>query len=142
VAPELGRGWQTHGKRIEVRTAIATDMTRSFTRAIGAGQRVGDGLIYGPPAIRLLTQRSCRRSTNRGLGQWRIDSGRLSAELAARYPDNRIRDDWHAYTAAAVEFFRLGAGIPKPDRSQLVKDLRVYLNRVRQRTHSLPVIAT
>jgi hypothetical protein len=40
-------------------------MRRSFTRAIGAGQRVGDG-------------------------QWRIDSGRLSAELAARYPDNRI----------------------------------------------------
>src|SRR6266487_7088184 len=83
AAPELGRGWQTHDKRIEVRTAIATDMSRSFTRAIGAGQRVGDGLIYGPTGDARQNAAVVQAEYNKGLGQWRIDSGRLSAELSA-----------------------------------------------------------
>jgi hypothetical protein len=140
LAPELARNWQTHDKRIQVRTAIATEMSRSFTRAIGAGQRVGDGLIYGPTGDSTANAAVVQAEYNRGLGQWRIDSGRLAAELAARYPGDAIVGAWHLYTAAVVKFFRLGAGIPKSDRLRLVRELRDYLNRVRR--HSpLPVIA-
>ena len=141
MAPELARGWQTHDKRIEVRTAIATELSRSFTRAIGAGQRVGDGLIYGPTGDASANAAVVQAECNRGLGQWRIDSGRLDAELAARYPDNPIVGAWHVYTAAVVEYFRLGAGIPESDRLQLVTALRGYLNRVTRPNSSVPVIA-
>ena len=120
LGPELARGWQTHDKRIQVRTAIATEMSRSFTRAIGAGQRVGDGLIYGPTGDPKANAAVVQAEYNRGLGQWRIDSGRLAAELAARYPGDPIGGAWCLYTAAEVKFFRLGAGIPKPDRLRLV----------------------
>jgi hypothetical protein len=140
LGPELARGWQTHDKRIQVRTAIATEMSRSFTRAIGAGQRVGDGLIYGPTGDPKANAAVVQAEYNRGLGQWRIDSGRLAAELAARYPGDPIGGAWRLYTAAVVKFFRLGAGIPKPDRLRVVRELRGYLDRVRGRSR-LPVIA-
>jgi hypothetical protein len=137
IAPELGRGWQTRDKRIEVRTALATDMSRSFTRAIGASQRVGTGLIYGPTGKRSANAAVVQGEYNQGLGQWRIDSGRLRAELTARYPGNAIVTHWQRYTVAVIAFYRLGAGIPKPQRIKLIVYLRSYLGNVKHRSSSL-----
>src|SRR2546425_4426324 len=48
IGPRLTQGWQDHSKRINIEALLATDMSRTFTTAIGASGRIATGLIYGP----------------------------------------------------------------------------------------------
>lgn len=127
VVPLLTREWQNHEKRLNLKTAIAIDMSRSTANAVGAGRRVGTGVVYAVTADPRVNRAVIQDAYNRGFGQWQVDRGRLSAQLFARFPGDQLVGDWRGYTVAMEQFYRLGAVIPRQDRRVLVRSLRRYL---------------
>jgi hypothetical protein len=130
VGPMVARTWQNHEKRLEVRTILATDMSRSFTMAVGAGQRVASGLVYGPTGDRARNAAIVQAAYNAGLGQWQVDGGRVTAELSARFGDDAIVHEWSLYRLAVTRFYRLSAVLPATDRRYLVSYVRSYFEHV------------
>jgi hypothetical protein len=140
VGPMVARTWQNHEKRLEVRTILATDMSRSFTMAVGAGQRVASGLIYGPTGDRARNAAIVQAAYNAGLGQWQIDGGRITAELSARFGDDRIVREWRSYRLAVTRFYRLSAVLPAKDRRYLVGHVRSYFKHVATIPSAAPAV--
>jgi hypothetical protein len=137
VVPLLTREWQNHEKRLKLKTAIAIDMSRSTANAVGAGRRVGTGVVYAVTADPRVNRAVIQDAYNRGLGQWQVDKGRLAAQLFARFSGDQVVDDWRGYTVAVEQFYRLGAVIPKQDRRVLVTSLGRYLT-----SQSTPVVTS
>jgi hypothetical protein len=128
VVPLLTREWQNHERRLNLKTAIAIDMSRSTANAIGAGRRVGTGVVYALTADPRVNRAVIQDAYNRGFGQWQVDQGRLAAQLVARFPDDPIVDDWRGYATSVEQFYRLGAVIDQSDRRRLVRLVRDYLS--------------
>jgi hypothetical protein len=138
VVPLLTREWQMNEKQLAVETALATDMSRSSTQAIGAGRRIGTGLVFAPTTDQAKNKAVIQGEYNRGLGTWQVDRGRLEAQLVARYSGDRIEDggrsitaEWSSYARAVEQFYRLGAVIPGDVRLALVTTLGSYFESVR-----------
>jgi hypothetical protein len=131
AGPTLARKWQNREKTLEVRTALATDMSKSFTMAVGAGQRVASGLIYGPTGDPRRNKAVVQAAYNAGFGQWQVDGGRITAELTARYTDKQILQEWKLYRFAVARYYRLSAALPPGLRRSLVHDVRWYFKHVR-----------
>jgi hypothetical protein len=138
VVPLLTREWQKNEKQLAVKTALATDMSRSLTQAIGAGRRIGTGLVYAPTTNQAENKAVIQGEYNRGLGTWQVDRGRLEAQLVARYSGDQIEDggpriaaEWSSYARAVEHFYRLGAVIPGDVRFALVTTLRSYFESLR-----------
>ncbi len=127
VVPLLTREWQNHEKRINLKTAIAIDMSRSTANAIGAGRRVGTGVVYAVTADPRVNRAVIQDAYNRGLGQWQVDTGRLSAQLLARFGNGEMVDDWRHFAQAVERFYKLGAVIPAQDRRRFVTYLKGYV---------------
>jgi len=132
IGPMVARNSQNHEKALEVRTALATDMSKSFTMAVGSSQRVASGLIYGPTGDREQNAAVVQAAYNTGLGRWQIDGGRISAELSARYTGNAVVQDWKRYRYAVTRFYRLSAVLPGHDRPYLITALRQYFDETRR----------
>lgn len=137
VVPLLTREWQENEKQLNIKTTLATDMSKSFTNAIGAGRRIGTGLVYFPTTDRAENKAAIQAEYSRGLGQWQVDRGRLAAQLFARYRGDLIIDDgkpivsrWRSYAQAVEQFYRLGAAIPDQDRNALVTELQGYFKEL------------
>jgi hypothetical protein len=133
VVPLLTREWQKNEKQLNLKTALATDMSQAFTNALGAGRRIGTGLVYAPTADRAQNKAVIQGEYDRGLGKWQVDRERLAAELFARYrgdligePGSPIVSEWRSYARAVEQFYRLGASIPSDLRGDLVTTLRSY----------------
>jgi hypothetical protein len=131
VGPTVARTFQDREKTLEVRTTLATDMSKSFTIAVGAGQRVASGLIYGPTGDRKRNAALAQASYNAGLGQWQIDGGRIKAELSARYPGDGIVHEWALYRQAVTRYYRLSAVLPPKTRPDVVARVRGYFRHMR-----------
>ena len=131
VGPMLARTWQSHEQALQVRTTLATDMSKSFTMAVGAGQRVASGLIYGPTGDPRRNAAVVQAAYNAGFGQWQVDGGRITAELTARYSDKQILREWKLYRFAVARYYRLSAALPPDLRRSLVHDVRVYFKHVK-----------
>jgi hypothetical protein len=131
IVPTLAAKSQNHEKRLEVETTLATDMSKSFTTAVGAGQRVASGLIYGPTGDRHQNAAVVQGAYNSGLGQWQVDGGRIGAELAARYKTSPIVGEWRRYRLAVTRFYRLSALVPGDERRSFVRGVETYLERMR-----------
>jgi hypothetical protein len=131
AAPMLARTWQNHEKALEVRTTLATDMSKSFTMALGASQRVASGLVYEPTGDRDRNAAVVQAAYNAGLGRWQIDGGRITAELSARFTGNDIVHEWSLYRLAVARFYRLSAVLPADDRPYLIGYVRSYLDHMK-----------
>jgi hypothetical protein len=129
--PWVAQQLQNHEKSLEVKTTLATDMSKSFTMAVGASQRVASGLIYGPTGDRHQNAAAVQGAYNVGLGRWQVDGGRIGAELAARYKKNPIIGEWRRYRLAVTRFYRLSALVPGDERRSFVRGVRRYLERMR-----------
>jgi hypothetical protein len=140
VGPMLARTWQNHKKALEVRTTLATDMSRSFTVAVGAGQRVASGLIYNPTGDRARNAAVVQAAYNAGLGQWQIDGGRVSAELSARFTGNEIVHEWSLYRLAVTRFYRLSAVLPGDERGYFIGYVRSYFKHVKAVPWAAPTV--
>ena len=131
IVPTLTAKSQNHEKRLEVKTTLATDMSKSFTMAVGAGQRVASGLIYGPTGDRHKNAAVVQGAYNAGLGRWQVDGGRIGAELAARYKKDPIIGEWRRYRLAITRFYHLSALVPGDERRSYVRGVQRYLERMR-----------
>jgi hypothetical protein len=131
VGPMVAQKLQNHEKSLQVETTLATDMSKSFTTAVGAGQRVASGLIYGPTGDRHQNAAVVQGAYNSGLGQWQVDGGRIGAELAARYKTSPIVGEWKRYRLAVTRFYRLSALVPGDERRSFVRGVETYLERMR-----------
>src|SRR6266566_4145660 len=92
VTQELTTSSQDRAKRLELKTTLAADMSKSFTTAVGVARSVGTGTVYsrtGSP----VTPDDYAATYNRGLGEWQIGSAALGAELSARFGDQPIVND-------------------------------------------------
>lgn len=141
--PMVAQQLQNHGKRLEVRATLATDMSKSFTAAVGAGQRVASGLSYAPTGNRIRNAALAQAAYNAGYGRWQIDAGRIKTELSARYTGKGIVHEWALYRQAVTRFYRLSAVLPPTERPDLIQRIRKYLVRMRTTTWSadaVPVI--
>jgi len=143
VVPLLTREWQKNEKQLTVKTALATDMSQSFTNAIGAGRRIGTGLVFAPTTRPAENKAVIQGEYNRGLGRWQVDRGRLAAELFARYRGDLIVDgggpivsEWRSYARTVEQFYRLGATIPGDVRAGLVQSLHGYFTALRSQQWS------
>jgi len=139
VVPLLTQEWQNHEKQLTVKTALATDMSQSFTNAVGAGRRIGTGLVFAPTTNPAENRAVVQGEYNRGLGRWQVDEGRLAAELFARYRGDLIAGGggpivsaWRSYGRAVEQFYRLGATIPGDVRADLVRRLHRYFTGLRR----------
>jgi hypothetical protein len=132
VGPMVARTLQNHEKSLEVRTTLATDMSKSFTSAVGAGQRVASGLIYGPTGDPVENAAVAQGAYNAGLGQWQVDGGRITAELSARY-NGPIVGKWTRYRRAVTRFYRLSALLPAHQRRAFVADIRGYFKDMKEK---------
>ena len=124
IAPRVTAEWQNHEKAIELRSALATQMTESFARAVVDARFVAMGLIYAPPNERLDTVQGVWRD---GLREWTISRSRIGAQLAARFPTSDIGRDWRQYAGAVTAYYRLSSQIPRAERYALIDSLRGYL---------------
>jgi hypothetical protein len=140
AGPMIARAVQSHEKVLEVRTALATDMSKSFTTAIGAGQRVASGLIYGPTGDRRQNAAVVQSAYNAGLGQWQVDGGRITAELSARYTGNDIVAEWQGYRLAVTRFYRLSAALPTYERQKFVGYVKSYFDEMKHVSWAPPAI--
>jgi hypothetical protein len=122
---------QSHEKVLEVRTTLTDDMSKSFTAAVGAGQRVASGLIYEPTGDRYKNAAAFQAAYNAGLGRWQVDGGRIAAELSAHYSGGIVAE-WKRYQLAVTRFYRLSAALPGDERRFLVRDIWSYFNLVKR----------
>lgn len=132
VGPMVARTLQNREKSLDVKTTLATDMSKSFTQAVGAGQRVASGLIYGPTGNRHRNAAVVQSAYNAGLGQWQVDAGRIGAELAARYQDPAFVYQWRRYKNAVTRFYRLSAALSAGDRASFVNRTQAYFTKVKK----------
>jgi hypothetical protein len=132
VGPMVARAAQSHEKTLEVRTTLATDMSKSFTMAVGSSQRVASGLIYGPTGDPTRNAALAQSAYNAGLGRWQIDGGRITAELSARYGIGIVHE-WSRYRHAVTQFYRLSAVLPPGTRPYLIKKVRGYFTHVQKK---------
>ena len=132
VGPTVANKAQSHEKSLEVRTTLATDMSQSFTTAVGAGQRVASGLIYGPTGDPVKNAAVAQGAYNEGLGRWQVNGGRITAELSARYADGIVRK-WTRYRRAVTRFYRLSALLPAHQRRAFVTDIYRYFKDMKKK---------
>jgi hypothetical protein len=131
---------QNHEKSLEIRTELASDMGKSFTLAVAAGQRVASGLTFGPTGDRLRNAALHQAAYNSGLGQWEIDGSRIMAELSARYPGDEIVHEWALYRQAVTRFYRLSAVLPPGERQDFIRRLRWYFKWTRETSWAAHVV--
>jgi hypothetical protein len=130
--PMVASTVQKRAKSLDVKTTLATDMTSSFTEAVGAGQRVASGLTYGPTGDRRRNAAVVQSAYNAGLGQWQVDAGRVGAELAARYNNKAFITQWRRYKNAVTRFYRLSAALSAGDRTSYVNRTWSYFTRMKR----------
>ena len=132
LGPMVARSFQNREKSLDIKTTLAADMSKSFTEAVGAGQRVASGLIYGPTGNRHRNAAVVQSAYNAGLGRWQVDAGRIGAELAARYKDEAFIYQWRRYKNAVTRFYRLSAALSAGDRASFVNRTQSYFTKVKK----------
>ena len=142
IGPRLAHNLelQNHEKALEIRTDLATDMSKSYTVAIGTAQQLASGLINGPTGDRQRNAAAVQAAYNTGLGQWLIDGSRVAAELSASYRGNAIIHQWRRYRLAVTRFYRLSAALPSFERRHLVRYVRSYLNEMEAVAWAAPAV--
>jgi hypothetical protein len=135
VGHMLAGSWrsQNHEKALEVRTALATDMSKSFTLAVGAAQEIASGLVVGPTPGPSEHAAAVQAAFGAGYAQWQINGGRVAAELSARFADEEIVHEWNLYRLAVTRFYRLSAVLPANERDYLIRYVRSYLRHMTTR---------
>jgi hypothetical protein len=126
LIPWINGKWQDHKQQLELRTALATDMSRAYTDVITSERFVAFGLVYSAGG----KKEQVATNVNAWLTAWHdwlVEAGRLGAQLTARYGVDGIATEWKAYTPAITAYIRLGAEIPVADRPNLIEAMKTYL---------------
>lgn len=122
LIPWITGRWQDHKQQLELRTTLATDMSRAYTDAIVRARFVAGGLVYSADHSAVATTNAWTDAFRAWLGQ----SGTLTAQLTGRYPTDTMPADWRAYAGAVTTYLRLGSQPDAATRATLLAGERRY----------------
>lgn len=125
LIPWITGKWQDHKQQLELRTSLASDMSRAYTDVITSERFVAFGLVYSAGN----KQEQIATNANAWLTAWHdwlVEAGTLGAQLTARYGVGGIAEAWKEYSSAIASYIRLGAEIPAADRTHLIGVERRY----------------
>jgi hypothetical protein len=127
LIPWITGKWQDHKQQLELRTALASDMSRAYTDVIVNGRFVTRGLVYSGSTRDEVDRAASQSVWSTALHDWLVESGRLTAELSGRYPDQAITREWREYVAAVTAYMQIGAGGVPAERVEALTTARVYV---------------
>jgi len=127
VIPSITGKWQDRKQQIELRTSLASDMSRAYTDVIVNGRFVAGGLVYSGSTSKVKNTAAAQRVWTSALHDWLVESGRLTAELTGRYPDEDVARSWRRYVAAVTAYMRIGSQLDPEERLRLLAGERAYV---------------
>ena len=126
VVPRISERFQTKQQQLDVRTALASDMSGAFANALLRSRFVARGAIYAPSTDKVVQKAATQAEFNSMLKDWTIANAELNAQLSARYAGGLLALDWRKYGRAVEGYVRL-SGDP-PERPQILDDLKTYVD--------------
>jgi hypothetical protein len=127
LIPWITGKWQDHKQQLELRTALASDMSRAYTDVIINGRFVTRGLVYSGSESDTVDRAASQTVWTTALHDWLVESGRLTAELSGRYPGHAITREWREYVAAVSAYMLIGAGGVPAERVEALATAREYV---------------
>jgi hypothetical protein len=127
LIPWITGKWQDHKQQLELRTALASDMSRAYTDVIVNGRFVARGLVYSGSESNKVDRAASQTVWTTALHDWLVESGRLTAELSGRYPGHGITREWREYVAAVSAYMLIGAGGVPAERVEALATAREYV---------------
>lgn len=126
LIPWITGKWQDHKQQLEVRTSLASDMSRAYTDVIASERFVAFGLVYSAGK----KEEQVATNVNAWLSSWHdwlVEAGTLGAQLTARYGVGGISTEWQEYIGAVSLYIRLGAEIPAIERPGVIGAAKRYV---------------
>ena len=126
LIPWITGKWQDHKQQLEVRTSLASDMSRAYTDVIASERFVAFGLVYSAGK----KEEQVATNVNAWLSSWHdwlVEAGTLGAQLTARYGAGGIATEWQDYIGAVSLYIRLGAEIPATERPGVIAAAKRYV---------------
>jgi hypothetical protein len=127
LIPWITGKWQDHKQQLELRTTLASDMSRAYTGVIVTGRFVTGGLIYSGSDSSKADTAASQTAWTGALHDWLVESGTIAAQLEGRYPSTSIAGEWRDFSAAVTTYMRIGSQVAPGQRTQLLADERAYL---------------
>ena len=127
LIPWITGKWQDHKQQLELRTSLASEMSRAYTSVIITGRFVTGGLIYSGSTSKVENTATTQNAWTGSVHDWLVDSGTIQAELTGRYGVPGIATDWRTFSIAVTDYMRIGSQIPLADRRQLLERERAYV---------------
>jgi hypothetical protein len=127
LIPWITAKWQDHKQQLELRTTLASDMSRAYTGVIVTGRFVTGGLIYSGSDSGKADTAASQNAWTGALHDWLVESGTIAAQLEGRYPESSIAAEWRDFSAAVTGYMRIGSHVAAGKRQQLLSDARAFL---------------
>jgi hypothetical protein len=129
LIPWITGKWQDHKQQLELRTSLASDMSRAYTGVIVTGRFVTGGLIYSGSSSQVENTAATQNAWTAAVHDWLVDSGTIGAQLTGRYGAKGIAAKWRDYVNAVTRYMRLGSQVAPADRAQLLREEKAYVGR-------------
>jgi hypothetical protein len=127
LIPWITGKWQDHKQQLELRTSIASEMSRAYTGVIITGRFVTGGLVYSGSTSAAENTAATQNAWTGALHEWLVESGTIEAELTGRYGVSGIAAEWRDFANAVTRYMRIGS-VVAPDVRQSLLDLeRAYV---------------
>ena len=127
LVPWITGKWQDHKQQLELRTTLASDMSRAYTGVIVTGRFVTGGLIYSGSDSSTADTAASQAAWTGALHDWLVESGTIAAQLEGRYPSTPIAIEWRDFSNAVTTYMRIGSQVAPGKRKQLLADERASL---------------
>src|SRR5690349_14621650 len=85
LIPWITGKWQDHKQQLELRTSLASEMSRAYTSVIITGRFVTGGLIYSGSTSKVENTATTQNAWTGSVHDWLVESGTIQAELTGRY---------------------------------------------------------
>ena len=129
LIPWITGKWQDHKQQLELRTSMASDMSRAYTSVIVTGRFVTGGLIYSGSNSQVENTAATQNAWTAAVHDWLVDSGTIGAQLTGRYGADGIASEWRDYANAVTRYMRLGSQVAPADRTALLREEKSYVGR-------------
>ena len=126
LIPWITGKWQDHKQQLELRTSLASEMSRAYTSVIITGRFVTGGLVYSGSTSKVENAAYTQNAWTSALRDWLVASGTLEAELTGRYGPTGIARSWEDFANAITRYMRLGSQVGAAERAQLIALEQAY----------------
>jgi hypothetical protein len=127
LIPWITGKWQDHKQQLELRTTLASDMSRAYTSVIITGRFVTGGLIYSGSTSKVENTAVTQNAWTGAVHDWLVDSGTIQAQLTGRYGVTGIASEWREFTSAVTNYMRIGSQVAPGERTVLLREERAYV---------------